>query len=39
MYFVAIVEANSLEEIYDKIKQVIHDNSSDLIWVPSNEEL
>lgn len=38
-HFIAVVDGRSLEEIYEKVKQVIHDNSSDLIWVPSNEEL
>ncbi|XP_003391362.2 PREDICTED: disks large homolog 3-like [Amphimedon queenslandica] len=37
--FTAVVEGSSLEEIYDKVKQVIHDNSSDLIWVTSSEEI
>lgn len=39
LFHVAIVTGHSLDDIYEKVKQLIHDNSSDLIWVPSNEEL
>ncbi|NWQ86725.1 DLG3 protein, partial [Burhinus bistriatus] len=38
-YFTAIVQGDSLEEIYSKIKQVIEDQSGHYIWVPSPEKL
>ncbi|CAM2120143.1 unnamed protein product [Caretta caretta] len=38
-YFTAIVQGDSLEEIYNKIKQIIEDQSGHYIWVPSSEKL
>ncbi|XP_041500927.1 disks large homolog 3-like isoform X2 [Microtus oregoni] len=38
-YFTAIVQGDSLEEIYNKIKQIIEDQSVHYIWVPSPEKL
>ncbi|XP_072287543.1 disks large homolog 3 isoform X2 [Pyxicephalus adspersus] len=38
-YFTAIVQGESLEEIYNKIKQIIEDHSGHHIWVPSPEKL
>ncbi|NWR60949.1 DLG3 protein, partial [Bucorvus abyssinicus] len=38
-YFTAIVQGDSLEEIYSKIKQIIEDHSGHYIWVPSPEKL
>ncbi|NXD37488.1 DLG3 protein, partial [Copsychus sechellarum] len=38
-YFTAIVQGDSLEEIYSKIKQIIEDQSGHYIWVPSAEKL
>ncbi|NWX85684.1 DLG3 protein, partial [Nothoprocta pentlandii] len=38
-YFTAIVQGDSLEEIYSKIKQIIEDQSGHYIWVPSLEKL
>ncbi|XP_051034968.1 disks large homolog 3 isoform X1 [Phodopus roborovskii] len=38
-YFTAIVQGDSLEEIYNKIKQIIEDQSGHYIWVPSPEKL
>ncbi|XP_059680496.1 disks large homolog 3 isoform X5 [Gavia stellata] len=38
-YFTAIVQGDSLEEIYSKIKQIIEDQSGHYIWVPSPEKL
>ncbi|KAB1253054.1 Disks large-like protein 3 [Camelus dromedarius] len=35
----AIVQGDSLEEIYNKIKQIIEDQSGHYIWVPSPEKL
>ena len=34
-YFTAIVSGDTPEEIYAKVKLVIHDNSGPVIWVPS----
>jgi len=36
-YFTAIVEADTIDAIYDKVKQVICESSGKNIWVPSNE--
>ncbi|MEE6517950.1 hypothetical protein FKM82_028575 [Ascaphus truei] len=38
-FFTAIVQGESLEEIYNKIKQIIEDHSGHYIWVPSPEKL
>ncbi|XP_072285365.1 disks large homolog 3-like isoform X6 [Pyxicephalus adspersus] len=38
-YFTAIVQDESLEGIYNKIKQIIEDHSGHHIWVPSPEKL
>ncbi|XP_064933774.1 disks large homolog 3 isoform X5 [Columba livia] len=38
-YFTAIVQGDSLEEIYSKIKQIIEDQSGHYIWVSSPEKL
>ncbi|XP_075691787.1 disks large homolog 3 isoform X1 [Rhinoderma darwinii] len=38
-FFTAIVQGESLEEIYNKIKQIIEDHSGHHIWVPSPEKL
>ncbi|XP_066436999.1 disks large homolog 3 isoform X1 [Eleutherodactylus coqui] len=38
-FFTAIVQGESLEEIYNKIKQIIDDHSGHHIWVPSPEKL
>jgi guanylate kinase len=36
-YFTAIVSGDTPEEIYAKVKLVIHDNSGSVIWVPSSQ--
>ncbi|XP_076877118.1 disks large homolog 3 isoform X4 [Brachyhypopomus gauderio] len=38
-YFTAIVQGDSLEEIYSKIKMVIEEQSGPYIWIPSSEKL
>ncbi|XP_032886518.1 disks large homolog 3 isoform X4 [Amblyraja radiata] len=38
-FFTAIVHGDSLEEIYNKIKQVIEEQSGPYIWIPSSEKL
>ncbi|XP_053329931.1 disks large homolog 3 isoform X2 [Spea bombifrons] len=38
-YFTAIVQGDSLEEIYNRIKQIIEDHSGHHIWVSSPEKL
>ena len=35
----AVVEAGSLTEIYDKVKNVIHEQSGNYIWVPATDSL
>lgn len=37
-YFTAIVQGNTLDDIYLKIKIVIHENEGPLIWVPSADQ-
>ncbi|XP_069049848.1 disks large homolog 3 isoform X3 [Lepisosteus oculatus] len=38
-YFTAIVQGDSLEEIYSKIKLIIEEQSGPYIWIPSSEKL
>ncbi|XP_023656254.1 disks large homolog 3-like isoform X13 [Paramormyrops kingsleyae] len=38
-YFTAIVQGDSLEEIYSKIKMIIEEQSGPYIWIPSPEKL
>uniref|UniRef100_A0A3Q3VNW0 Uncharacterized protein n=1 Tax=Mola mola TaxID=94237 RepID=A0A3Q3VNW0_MOLML len=38
-YFTAIVQGDSLEEIYNKIKLIIEEHSGPYIWIPSSEKL
>ncbi|XP_041420742.1 disks large homolog 1 isoform X5 [Xenopus laevis] len=38
-HFTAIVQGDTLEEIYNQIKQIIEEQSSALIWVPAKEKL
>uniref|UniRef100_A0A8C4HJZ6 Discs, large homolog 3 (Drosophila) n=1 Tax=Dicentrarchus labrax TaxID=13489 RepID=A0A8C4HJZ6_DICLA len=38
-YFTAIVQGDSLEEIYNKIKLIIEEQSGPYIWIPSSEKL
>ncbi|KAK7922471.1 hypothetical protein WMY93_009373 [Mugilogobius chulae] len=38
-FFTAIVQGDSLEEIYTKIKLIIEDQSGPYIWIPSSEKL
>ncbi|KAI5630046.1 disks large-like 3 isoform X2, partial [Silurus asotus] len=38
-YFTAIVQGDSLEEIYNKIKLIIEEQSGPYIWIPSAEKL
>lgn len=35
----AIVQGDTLEEIYNQVKQIIEEQSSTLIWVPAKEKL
>lgn len=37
--FTAIVQGDSLEEIYNKIKLIIEEQSGPYIWIPSTEKL
>ncbi|XP_061550720.1 discs large homolog 1-like protein isoform X2 [Phycodurus eques] len=38
-HFTAIVQGDTLEEIYEQSKQIIEDHSGSLIWVQSKEKL
>uniref|UniRef100_A0A670ZQU8 Disks large homolog 1 n=1 Tax=Pseudonaja textilis TaxID=8673 RepID=A0A670ZQU8_PSETE len=38
-HFTAIVQGDTLEEIYNHVKQVIEEHSSPVIWVPAKEKL
>ncbi|XP_061493647.1 disks large homolog 1 isoform X7 [Rhineura floridana] len=38
-HFTAIVQGDTLEEIYNQVKQVIEEHSSPHIWVPAKEKL
>ncbi|XP_051561734.1 disks large homolog 1 isoform X10 [Myxocyprinus asiaticus] len=38
-HFTAIVEGDTLEEIYNQVKQVIEEQSGPYIWVPAKEKL
>lgn len=35
-YFTAVVQGDTPEEVYAKVKLVIHDNAGPLIWIPSH---
>jgi len=38
-YFTAIVSGDTPEEIHDRVKKVITDQSGPNIWVPSKEKI
>ena len=38
-FFTAIVQGDTPEEIYERVKDVIQEQSGDTIWVPSKEKL
>ncbi|XP_069831193.1 disks large homolog 1 isoform X11 [Dendropsophus ebraccatus] len=38
-HFTAIVQGDTLEEIYNQVKQIIEEQSSTFIWVPAKEKL
>ena len=38
-YFTAIITGDTPEEIYEKTKDVIQEQSGDTIWVPAKEKL
>lgn len=37
--FTAKVEGDSIDDIYEKVKNVIMENSGEFMWIPSNEQL
>ena len=37
--FPAVVQGDTADEIYAKVKEVIHDQSGPVIWVPAKEKL
>ena len=38
-HFTAVVEENSLDDIYRKCKEVIAEQSGTIIWIPQKESL
>ncbi|XP_036410260.1 disks large homolog 1 isoform X16 [Megalops cyprinoides] len=38
-HFTAIVQGDTLEEIYDQVKQIIEEQSGPYVWVPAKEKL
>ncbi|KAG8445104.1 hypothetical protein GDO86_010029 [Hymenochirus boettgeri] len=38
-HFTAIVQGDTLEEIYNQIKQIIEEQSNTFIWIPAKEKL
>ena len=38
-YFTAVVQGDTAEEIYAKIKEMISDQSGPFIWVPAKDKL
>ncbi|XP_053492738.1 disks large homolog 1 isoform X5 [Ictalurus furcatus] len=38
-HFTSIVQGDTLEEIYNQVKQIIEDHSGPYIWVPAKEKL
>nr|XP_033814093.1 disks large homolog 1 isoform X3 [Geotrypetes seraphini] len=38
-HFTAVVQGDTLEEIYNQVKQIIEEQSSPYIWIPAKEKL
>ena len=38
-YFTAIVMGDTLQEIYERVKQVIREQSGPTIWIPAKDKL
>jgi len=38
-YFTAVVQGDTPEELYEKVKDVILEQSGDTIWIPSKDKL
>ncbi|XP_048844419.1 disks large homolog 1 isoform X12 [Brienomyrus brachyistius] len=38
-YFTAIIQGDTLEEIYEQVKQIMEEHSGPYIWVPAKEKL
>ncbi|KAG9330716.1 hypothetical protein JZ751_022326, partial [Albula glossodonta] len=38
-HFTAIVQGDTLEEIYDQVKLIIEEHSGPYVWVPAKEKL
>ena len=38
-YFTAIVMGDSMQDIYERVKQVIREQSGPTIWIPAKEKL
>jgi len=39
IFLAAIVQGDTLEEIYNQVKQIIEEQSGPVIWVPVKEKL
>ena len=39
LLLVAVVDGDSLQDIYSKVKNVIHEQSGNHMWVPSSESI
>ena len=37
--FAAIVEGDTYNELYDRVRSVISNNSANYIWIPSKDKL
>ena len=38
-YFTAIVMGDTVQDIYERVKQVIREQSGPTIWIPAKEKL
>ncbi|XP_042899974.1 disks large homolog 1 isoform X3 [Parasteatoda tepidariorum] len=38
-YFTAVVQGDTPEEIYNKVKEIIHDQGGPTVWIPAKEKL
>ena len=38
-YFTAVVQGDTPEELHEKVKDIIQEQSGDTIWIPSKEKL
>ena len=38
-YFTAVVQGDTPEELHEKVKDIIQEQSGDTIWIPSKEKM